>query len=143
MEILILVLLYYLSQNPAFAESVKPLMSKIKDSEQMLNFLNDLSKFSGAFGGFGGSGNASGTPNPHQAGKASAPHQAGETTQQSSNHRDKAEKDSWQADGAEKVWADGENNSAAQEDKKNLQSPTQGIADEFIQNILDSYLKKR
>ena len=52
MEILILVLLYYLSQNPAFAESVKPLMGKIKDSEQMLNFLNDLSKFSGAFGGF-------------------------------------------------------------------------------------------
>lgn len=28
------------------------------------------------------------------------------------------------------------------DDKKNPQSPTKGIADEFIQNILNSYLKK-
>ena len=28
------------------------------------------------------------------------------------------------------------------EDKKNPQSPTSGIADEFIQTILDSYLKQ-
>ena len=28
------------------------------------------------------------------------------------------------------------------EDKEKPQSPTEGIADEFIQNILDSYLKK-
>ena len=125
MEILILVLLYYLSQNPAFAESVKPLMSKIKDSEQMLNFLNDLSKFSGAFGGFGSSGNS--------GGKSAAPKSS--TEKPPENTGNKTEKESWQADG--------ESNSATQEDKKNPQSPTQGIADEFIQNILDSYLKKR
>ena len=91
-----LVLLYYLSQNPAFAESVKPLMTQIKDSQQMLNFLNDLSKFSQTFGGFTG---------------------------------EKAEK----KDDPPKE---------KEENKKTPQSPTQGIADEFIQNILESYLKK-
>lgn len=94
MEIFILVLLYYLSQNPAFAESVKPLMSQIKDSQQMLNFLNDLSKFSQTFGGF-----------------------TGEKTEK----KEDKEKE---------------------EHKKTPQSPTQGIADEFIQNILENYLKK-
>jgi hypothetical protein len=49
MEILILVLLYYLSENPAFSESVKPLMNQIKDSEQMLRFLKDLSCFAETF----------------------------------------------------------------------------------------------
>ena len=129
MEILILVLLYYLSQNPAFAESVKPLMSKIKDSEQMLNFLNDLSKFSGAFGGFGG---FDGKAAEQKSGGANKPHE---------NMDAKTEKDGWSAEHENKTWTD--DNSAAQEDKKNPQSPTQGIADEFIQNILDGYLKKR
>ncbi len=59
MEIFILVLLYYFSQNPDFAESVKPLMAKLKDSEQMLRFLNDLSKFTQTFSTF-----QSGKPNP-------------------------------------------------------------------------------
>lgn len=99
MEIFILVLFYYLTQNPNFAESVKPLMSQIKDSEQMLAFLNDLSKFSKAFGA---AQNASSEP-------TSAP------PPPKSPHK---------------------------EDKKNPQSPTAGIADEFIQTILDSYLKK-
>ena len=98
MEILILVLLYYLSQNPAFAESVKPLMSQIKDSQQMLNFLNDLSKFSQAFGG------------------------NKETEKKTDGCKQEEEK--------------------KDENKKSPQSPTQGIADEFIQNILESYLKK-
>ncbi len=93
MEILILVLLYYLSQNEHFAESVKPLMNKIKDSEEMLRFLGDLSKFSEAFGGKETKKDA---PNPKECKK----------------------------------------------EEKNPQSPTAGIADEFIQNILDSYLKK-
>lgn len=101
MEILILVLLYYLSQNPAFAESVKPLMNQIKDSQQMLNFLNDLSKFSQTFGAF--SGNK-------------------ETEKKADDCKQEEEK--------------------KDENKKTPQSPTQGIADEFIQNILESYLKK-
>ena len=105
MEIFILVLLYYLSQNPNFAESVKPLMSKIKDSEQMLSFLNDLSKFSQTFGGFGNA-----TPNSKQS---------EERKQQETK---KPQEDS--------------------ENKKSPQSPTEGIADEFIQNILNGYLKK-
>ena len=49
MEILILVLLYYLSQNPDFSESIKPIMNQIKDSEQMLSFLKDLSHFAETF----------------------------------------------------------------------------------------------
>ncbi len=93
MEIFILVLLYYLSQNADFAESVKPLMSQIKDSEQMLCFLNDLSKFTQTFSTF----KSEQKPEPPKK----------------------------------------------EECKKTPQSPTAGIADEFIQNILDGYFKKK
>lgn len=92
-----LVLLYYLSQNPDFSESVKPLMNQIKDSEQMLNFLKDLSKFTQTFSNLK-------TEQPPK--KAPPPKEKGE-------------------------------------EKENPQSPTKGIADDFIQNMLDSYLKKR
>ena len=106
MEILMLVLLYYLSQNPNFSESVKPLMSQLKDSEQMLSFLKDLSKFSDTFSAF----------------KADPP---------------KQEKQ-------DKTPPKKENAPPRDETKKeNPQSPTTGIADEFIQKILDSYLQKR
>ncbi|MBQ3221279.1 MAG: hypothetical protein IJB34_04895 [Clostridia bacterium] len=101
MEILILVLLYYLSQNPAFSESVKPLMSKLKDSEQMLQFLNDLSRFTQTLGAFQGKSETS--PPPEDQGE---------------------KKDSGG-------------------DKETPRSPTEGIADAFIQQILDGYLKKR
>lgn len=107
MEILMLVLLYYLSQNPDFAESVKPLMSKIKDSEHMLCFLNDLSKFTQTFSTF-----RTDAPPPK---KDEAPEQKKERPQQE-------KKD---------------------DEKEKEQSPTEGIADEFIQSILDSYLKSR
>lgn len=93
MEILILVLLYYLSQNPKFSESVKPLMSKLKDSEQMLQFLNDLSKFTQTLGAFQTKPSEEKPPESDE--KKNAPH-----------------------------------------------SPTQGIADAFIEQILDGYLKK-
>ena len=106
MEILMLVLLYYLSQNPDFSESVKPLMSQLKDSEQMLSFLKDLSKFSDTFSAF----------------KSSPPKQ--ETQDKTPPKK--------------------ENTPPRDETKKeNPQSPTAGIADEFIQKILDSYLQKR
>lgn len=112
MEILILVLFYYLAQNPDFSKSVQPLMEKLKDSQQMLNFLKDLSKFTQAFGNFDPSVFTNNTQNT-QAKKEDTP----------------------------------PNNSAAKEEnaennQKNPQSPTQGIADEFIQNILESYLNK-
>ncbi len=96
MEIFVLVLLYYLSQNEDFAESVKPLMCKIKDSEQMLRFLNDLSKFTQTFSTFK------------------------QEPQKKPCERPKSE-----------------------ENEKNPQSPTAGIADEFIQTILDGYFKKK
>ena len=96
MEILILVLLYYLSQNPDFSDSVRPLMEKLKNSEQMLNFLKDLSNFTKTFSTF-------------QCGT-----NKGEPSQ----------------------------GTTPSTEKEKPQSPTMGIADEFIQNILDSYLKK-
>ena len=102
MEILILVLLYYLSQNPDFSESVRPLMAKLKNSEQMLSFLMDLSTFSQTFSTFKG-----------EEKKADAPPKT-----------------------------DYKKDNNAKEDKEKPQSPTEGIADEFIQSILDSYLKK-
>ncbi len=88
-----LVLLYYLSQNEHFAESVKPLMCKIKDSEEMLRFLNDLSKFTQTFS----------TLQPPE--KKEPP--------------------------------------KCEREEKTPQSPTQGIADVFIQNLLDGYFKKQ
>ena len=107
MEIFILVLFYYLTQNPHFAESVKPLMSQIKDSEQMLCFLNDLSKFSKAFGGL-------------------------------QNEKDEPKKEDCSSPPKKEPEKD-----EPSEDKKNPQSPTAGIADEFIQTILDSYLNQK
>ncbi len=94
-----LVLLYYLSQNPDFSESVKPLMSKLKDSEQMLRFLKDLSAFTQTFSSL--------------------------------------KTDPTKTDGAPKA-----PDQDPQKQKETPQSPTAGIADEFIQNILESYLKK-
>jgi hypothetical protein len=101
MEILMLVLLYYLSQNPNFAESVKPLMANLKDSQQMLDFLNDLSKFTQTF-----------------------------STLQTSKESGKTEK------------KEQKENAPKPQDKKEPQSPTSGIADEFIERILNGYLQK-
>ncbi len=106
-----LVLLYYLSQNAEFADSVKPLMSQIKDSEEMLRFLNDLSKFSQTFSTF-----ADGKSDKKPDCKPN------ETEKKSKKPSNPSTKNG--------------------EQKKDPQSPTTGIADAFIQNILDSYLKK-
>lgn len=100
MEILILVLLYYLSQNPDFSKSVQPLMSQIKNSEEMLRFLNDLSKFTQTFSTFANADKE----------KPCEPHPP--------------------------------TPSPCNEQKENPPSPTTGIADDFIQKMLDSYLKK-
>ncbi len=106
MEILTLILLYCLSQNPDFPESVKPIMSKLKNSEQMLGFLNELSRFTQTFSTFQ-------TANPKKE-------------EEKSSKSDKNEC-------AEK---------AQTNEKKEPQSPTSGIADAFIQQMLESYLKK-
>lgn len=96
-----LVLLYYLSQNPDFSESVKPLMSQLKDSEQMLSFLKDLSKFSDTFSSF----------------KSNRPKSEQPPTKENPPPMDTTK-------------------------KEKPQSPTEGIADDFIQKILDSYLQR-
>lgn len=96
-----MVLLYQLSQNPDFADSVKPLMNKLKDSEHMLAFLNDLSKFSQTFA------------------TAQNPSCNDNTPPKPPNEKEQ------------------------REENKNPQSPTKGIADDFIQNILDAYLKNQ
>ena len=69
-------------------------MEKLKNSEQMLNFLKDLSNFTKTFSAF----------------------QCGEKKT--------------------------DNQPTEKESKENPQSPTEGIADEFIQNILNNYLKQ-
>ncbi len=92
-----LVLLYYLSQNPNFAESMQPLMGQLKNSEQMLGFLNELSQFTQTFSTF-----------QNQKKKEDPP------------PKERAE----------------------EKKEKEPQSPTSGIADEFIQQILEGYLKK-
>ena len=103
MEICILILLYYLSQNPDFEENVKPIMAKLKNSEKLLSFLNDLSLFTQAFSGCSPK-NANPPPDKH----AEAPCQK-----------------------------------AQEKHQKNSQSPTTGIANEFIEQILESYLQKQ
>ena len=69
-------------------------MTKLKNSEQMLNFLKDLSNFTQTFSTF-----------------------KRETQEKEKPREEKT-------------------------DKEKPQSPTEGIADEFIQNILDNYLKQ-
>ena len=112
MEILILVLLYYLSQNPDFSESVKPIMNQLKNSEQMLQFLKNLSQFTQTFSTFQ-SGEAAIKKEPSAATHAPSPTPKTEEKPQDSDTN------------------------------KTPQSPTSGIADEFIEHILESYLKKR
>ena len=103
-----LVLLYYLSQNPDFSESIKPLMGQLKNSEEMLHFLKNLSQFTQTFSTFKGS-----EPYEKESGtkKTESTSPKSETKEQGVN-------------------------------EKTPQSPTTGIADEFIQKILESYLKK-
>ena len=110
MEILMLVLLYYLSQNADFSESIKPIMEKLKGSEEMLRFLKDLAKFTETF-------SALRSDPQGECGEKQTHNSAPNCTPPPKNDKP--------------------------QDKKDPQSPTAGIADEFIQNILDSYLKKK
>ncbi|MBQ7880059.1 MAG: hypothetical protein IJ317_05365 [Clostridia bacterium] len=81
-------------------------MGQLKNSQQMLNFLNDLSSFSHLFDGL-----KTATPRSDDEKKPSS-----------------GEKPSEKPD--------------REKDEKNPRSPTQGIADDFIQQILDGYFKK-
>ena len=114
MEILILVLLYYFSQDPNFAQSVQPIMAKLKDSEQMLSFLNNLSKFTQTFSTFASSQGEK-EPCSSPSSPSPSPHSSSPSPQKD----------------------------CSDEKENPSSSPTAGIADEFIQQILESYLKKR
>lgn len=107
MEILMLVLLYCLSQDPKFAESLKPLMGQLKNSQQMLSFLNDLSRFTQTFSTL--NGQPCPPPKPEKEEKGEPPNEKKEDCNTK---------------------------------KEEPQSPTAGIADDFIQQILEGYLKK-
>ena len=111
MEIMMLLLLYYLSQNPDFPERVKPLMGQLKNSEEMLKFLNDLSRFSEMFSLFQKQGKEKDkTPPP-------PPPPKGEKAEPAAP--------------------------PPPEEKEKPQSPTSGIADEFIEQCLERYFKKK
>ena len=120
MEILILVLFYYLAQNPEFSKSIQPLMEQLKDSQQMLNFLKDLASFTKAFGNI----DPSAFTSAFQSNNAKP-----------ANNPTQTQSDNKNANTAENTTQDTQK-------EKHPQSPTSGIADEFIQNILDSYLNK-
>ena len=110
-EIMMLMLLYFLAQNPDFPESVKPLMGKLKNSEEMLKFLNDLSRFSEMFSLFQKQGKEKDkTPPP-------PPPPKGEKAEPAAP--------------------------PPPEEKEKPQSPTSGIADEFIEQCLERYFKKK
>lgn len=109
MEILLLVLLYYLSQNPSFTQSVKPLMEQLKNSEQTLKFLNDLAKFNQTF--------QTGKCNENTCKQECKQEPTDKKNENFSKHEEKCDPSS--------------------------ASPTAGIADEFIQQILDGYLRKK
>lgn len=121
MEILMLILLYYLSQNPDFPESVRPLMGQLKNSEEMLKFINDLSRFSDLFSalrrpgekGDGGSGGSAGAPGKNGAPGGTPPKPDGP----SATEKEKRGQ------------------------KENPPSPTSGIADKFIEECLEKYFK--
>lgn len=115
-----LLLLYCLSQNPTFAESAKPLMAQLKNSEQMLGFLNDLSKFTQTFSSF----------------QRQAEH---------AERKDDCKKETADGKRDDEGKYDGEGKRDGDELKKekSSQPPTAGIANDFIQEILEGYLKKR
>jgi hypothetical protein len=104
MEIILLILLYTFSKNPDFAQSVKPLMEQLKNSQQTLNFLNDLSKFNESFQSF-----------------KSQPQKENDGCENPSPSHEKEPENK----------------------EKPSQSPTFGIADDFIENLLENYFKKK
>ena len=96
MEIFVLLMLYYLSQNPDFLSRVQPLMGEMKNSQEMLKFITDLSKFSAIF----------------SQGKEPSPPPKKEEPKE-------------------------------EEKKQSPATKTSGIADDFIQQCLENYFKKR
>lgn len=98
-----LVILYYLSQNPDFERSVKPLLSELKNSEQALKFLEELSQFSKLFSSFTAQKEEKKECNDPKPGNSPPPKK--------------------------------------EEKKEHASSPTSGIADGFIEDLLQKYFQ--
>ena len=121
-----LILLYYLSQNPNFPESVKPLMGKLKNSQEMLKFLNDLSRFSEMFSIFQKQAKEQETTPPPPKGGPGPKEPGGKEA------REQTAKES----------CPGEGKGAPPAGEEKPRSPTNGIADKFIEDCLERYFKK-
>ena len=117
MEIIFLFCLYYLSQHPDFPETMKPLLGTLKNSEEMLKFMNELSHFSEMFSLF--------TP------KKANNEQTSSTQTQTQNTNAASEKTTTSTTTNEKG------------QEKNSPTATEGIADEFIERCLQNYFKNR
>ena len=113
MEIIFLFCLYYLSQHPDFPEAMKPLLSGLKNSEEMLKFMNELSKFSEMFSLFTPKSDKEQTSQPQPN-----PTPPPKNTENSPPKNEKGQ-------------------------EKNSSTVTEGIADEFIERCLQNYFKNR
>ena len=92
-----LILLYYLSQDPSFADKIKPLLTQLNDSKKMLDFLKDLNGFQDIFSAFN-------------------------STQKKDEEKPPEE---------------------PKKEEKKTQSPTRGIANDFIEQKLEEYFSRR
>ena len=115
MELIVLIMLYYLSQNPDFERSVKPLLGELKNSEQALKFLEELSQFSHLFSAF--NNKKDGGMSASNTKTAPEPSNTQPSYKQEQSHE--------------------EPNSKSTESN----SPTAGIADGFIEELLSKYFQ--
>jgi hypothetical protein len=122
MELLILVFLYLLSQNPDFVKQLAPVMEKVRSSEDALRFLKDLSAFSELFCS---SKKPKGAPQSEKK-DAAAPHT------HSPSHSEQSDCN-----------ARPPHTHEPPQNEKTPRSPTSGIADAFIEQFLSSYAQKR
>ena len=118
-----LIILYYLSQNPDFERSVKPLLSKLKNSEQALKFLEELSHFSKLFSSL--QGKNGGGRDEFKGNKQTSP----------PNFSNGGSSESGKASSV--------NQESSSTESKHRESPTSGIADGFIEDLLEKYFKSR
>ncbi len=112
-----MIILYYLSQNPDFERSVKPLLGELKNSEQALKFLEELSQFSHLFSGLNTKkdGGMSGTNGAQSQKQNTAP------SSQPTDKTTEPPKSEYGKNAAQNA------------------SPTAGIADGFIEELLSKY----
>ena len=91
---------------------MKPILGSLKDSEEMLKFMNELSQFSKMFS------STEQKTQPKQDGNPQTPPPPPPRNEPQKQETEK-------------------------KDEKNPQSPTSGIADDFIERCLQNYFKNR